>query len=88
MDAGLRQTRRFCDLLLRVALLDRLADQAVSLGLQLCGAADFVSYLAKLGQRVFACHSISSKLRASLVAICAPFVAQRGCFAGLDCLIG
>jgi len=88
MDASLRQARRFCDLLLRVALLDRFADQAVSPGLQLSCAADFVSYLAKLGQRVFACHSISSMLRASLVAIYAPFVAQQQCFAGLDCLIG
>lgn len=88
MDAGLRQARRFGDLLLGVTLLDRFADQAVSLGLQLSCAADFVSYLAKLGQRVFACHSISSKLRASLVAICAPFVAQERHFARLDCLIG
>jgi hypothetical protein len=88
MDASLRQARRFGDLLLGVALLDRFAYQAVSLGLQLSCAADFVSYLAKLGQRVFACHSISSKLRASLVAMCAPFVAQRQSFAGPDCLIG
>jgi hypothetical protein len=88
MDASLRQARRFCDLLLRVSLLDRFADQAVSLGLQLSCAADFVSYLTKLGQRVFACHSISSKLRASLVAICAPFVAQERRFGALDCLIG
>jgi hypothetical protein len=43
MDAGLRQARRFGDLLLGVALLDRFADQAVSLGLQLSCAADFVS---------------------------------------------
>jgi hypothetical protein len=88
MDASLRQARRFCDLLLRVALLDRVADQAVSLVLQLSCAADFVSYLAKLGQRVFACHSISSKLRASLVAIYAPFVAQASRFSAVDCLIG
>jgi hypothetical protein len=69
VDAGLGQARRLCDLLLRVPLLDRFTDQAVSLGVQLFGAADFVPYLAELGQRVLACHSISLKLRALLVAI-------------------
>jgi hypothetical protein len=69
VDASLGQARRFCDLLLRVPLLDRFADQPVSLGVQLLGAADFVPYVAKLGQRVLACHSISLKLRALLVAI-------------------
>jgi hypothetical protein len=49
MDAGLRQARRFGDLLLGMPLLDRFVDQAVSLGVQPLGAADFVSYLAKLG---------------------------------------
>lgn len=49
MDTGLRQARRFRDLLLRVPLLDRLSDQPISPRVQLRGAADFVSYLAKLG---------------------------------------
>jgi len=49
MDAGLRQARRCGDLLLGVSLLDRFADQVVSLGVQPLGAADFVSYIAKLG---------------------------------------
>jgi hypothetical protein len=49
MDAGLRQARRFRDLLLRVPLLDRFSDQPVSLRVQLRSAADFVPYLAKLG---------------------------------------
>jgi hypothetical protein len=69
VDASLGQARRFCDLLLSVPLLDRVSDQSVSLGMQLFGAADFVPYLAKLGQRVLACHSISSRLRALLFAI-------------------
>jgi hypothetical protein len=69
MDSGLGQARRLGDLLLGVPLLDRFADQAVALGVQLFSTADFVPYLAKLGQRVFACHSISLKLRALLVAI-------------------
>jgi hypothetical protein len=49
MDAGLRQARRFRNLLLRVPLLDRFAYQSVALVVQLLCAADFVSYLAKLG---------------------------------------
>jgi hypothetical protein len=69
VDASLGKARRFGDLLLRVSLLDRFSDQAVSLGLQLLCAADLVPYLAKLGQRVVAGHAISLKLRALLVAI-------------------
>jgi hypothetical protein len=72
VDASLGQARRFRDFLLRVPLLNRFVDQAVSLRVQLFGAADFVPYLAELGQRVLACHSISLKLRALQFAIGPP----------------
>jgi len=49
MDAGLREARRICDLLLGVPLLDCFSDQPVSLGAQLLCAADFVSQMSKLG---------------------------------------
>lgn len=88
MDASLGQARRLGDLLLSVPLLDRFADQPVSLGMQPFYAADFVPYLTKLGQRVFACHSISLKLRALLVAIAPLFVAQWHRSTSLDCRIG
>jgi hypothetical protein len=88
VDASLRQARRLCDLLLRMPLLDRFADQPVSLGVQLFGATDFVPYMAKLGQRVLACHSISLKLRALLIAMDSQFVAQWQCSMSLDCRIG
>lgn len=69
IDAGVVNTRRFCDLSLRIPLLDGLADQPIALGNKCVYAADFVSYPTEAGQRVFACHSISSALR------CAPLVA-------------
>jgi hypothetical protein len=69
VDAGVMDARRFCNLTLRIPLLDCLADQAIALGNKGVYAADFVSYPSEAGQRVVACHSISSTLR------CAPLVA-------------
>jgi len=88
MNAGLREARRFCDLLLRIPQLARLANQAIAPGLQLLYAADLVSYLAKPGQRVLTSHSFSSGLHALLVAIAPVLVAQRDRSMTLDCLIG
>jgi hypothetical protein len=69
VDPSVMDTRRFCDLPLRIPLLDGLTDQAIALGNKGVYAADFVSYPTEAGQRVVACHSISSALR------CAPLVA-------------
>jgi hypothetical protein len=71
VDPWLREARRFRDLLLRESLLSGFADEQVSLGIQLLCAADLLSYLSKLGQRVFAGHALSLMLKALLVAIAA-----------------
>jgi len=73
VDARVVDARRRGNLPLGISLLDSLTDQAVSLGKKLLCAADFVSYPSEAGQRIFACHSISSTLRcALLVAIAHP----------------
>jgi hypothetical protein len=73
VDARVVDARRCGDLPLGISLLDCLTDQAISLGIKGFCAADFVSYPSEAGQRVFACHSISSMLRcALLVAISHP----------------
>jgi len=69
VDASVVDTRRFCDLPLRISRFNRPTNQAVPFGKKGVCAADFVSYPSEAGQRVFACHSISSRLR------CAPLVA-------------
>jgi hypothetical protein len=74
VDAGVVNTRRFCDLPLRIPLLDGLTDQAIALGKKCVCAADFVSYPSEAGQRIFACHSISSRLRCSPLVAIAPLV--------------
>jgi hypothetical protein len=66
VDATVVDPRRFCDLPLGIPLLDRLSDQAVSRGIKRGCAADFVSYPSEAGQRVLACHSISSTRRCAL----------------------
>jgi hypothetical protein len=73
VDAGVMDTRRFCDLALRISLFDRLSDEAVSLREKRVCAADFVSYSSEAGQRVLACHSISSTRRCALLVAMAPF---------------
>jgi hypothetical protein len=73
VDAGVVDARRCGDLPLGISLFDGLADQAISLGIKSFCAADFVSYTSERGQRILACHSISSTLRcAPLVAIALP----------------
>jgi hypothetical protein len=73
VDASVVDTRRFCDLSLRIPLLDGLTDQAISLGIKCVFAADFVSYPSEAGQRIVVCHTISSMLRHILpVAISHP----------------
>ncbi|HEX2096783.1 MAG TPA: hypothetical protein VHF50_05380 [Solirubrobacterales bacterium] len=74
VDAGVVDTRRFCDLALRISLLDRLSNQVVSLRIKRFCAADFVSYSSEAGQRVLACHSISSTLRGGLLVAIAILV--------------
>jgi hypothetical protein len=67
VDARVVDARRRGDLPLGISLLDGLTDQAISLGKKGFCAADFVSYPSEAGQRVFACHSISSTLRCALL---------------------
>ena len=67
VDARMVDARRCGDLPLRISLLDGLTDQAISLGKKVLCAADFVSYPSEAGQRIFACHSISSTLRCALL---------------------
>ena len=73
VDASVVDTRRSSDLALRITLFDRLADEAVSLREKRVCAADFVSYSSEAGQRVLACHSISSTLRCALLVAMASF---------------
>jgi hypothetical protein len=72
VDASVVDSRRFCDLPLGISLLYGLANQAISLGIKRVCAADFVSYSTEAGQRVLACHSISSMLRCALLVAIAP----------------
>jgi hypothetical protein len=70
VDPAMVDARRLGDLSLGIALRDRLVNQAVSLRKKRFYAADFVSYPSESGQRIFACHTLSSTLRwAPLVAI-------------------
>jgi hypothetical protein len=82
IDPGMVDARRRSDLPLGIALLHRLMNQAISLGKKCFYAADFVPYPSEPGQRILACHSLSSTLRcAPRVAIAHPgyhrFFAQR-----------
>jgi hypothetical protein len=73
VDAAVVDSRRCGHLPLGISLLDGLTDQAVPLGIKGFCAADFVSYPSEAGQRVLACHTISSAIRcALLVAIAHP----------------
>jgi len=72
VDAGVVHSRRFRDLPLRIAEVYCLTDQAISLRIKRLFAADFVSYSAETGQRVWACHTVSSARRSALLIAIAP----------------
>jgi len=73
VDAAVMDSRRNGDLSLGISRFNCPEDQQIPLGIKGFCAADFVSYPSEPGQRIFACHSISSALRcAPLVAIAHP----------------
>jgi len=73
VDAAVVDSRRNGDLPLGISRFDSPVDQAIPLRVKGLYAADFVSYSSEPGQRIFACHTLSSALRcAPLVAIAHP----------------